>query len=297
MRIISPVEIGESNLVASNAVNEDYPAWTPGTYSTGDKVIVDLDIYEARTETTDEPTAGAKASPATWLRLGFVNQMRMFRGGRDSLTTREESLDVTITVTDTVDSLGLIGMSGVNVTVTMTFGSEGEVYRREEALADLGVSDYWEYFFLPVKYRQDLVLFDLPPYPGAEIRIQITAQSTAGSIASIGRLVIGSALDVGKTVYGTAPRSLNFGIQKEDGFGNLELTPRRVVRLLDYRVVIDAQRDDYVLSELEQLHNRVALFVGTPDKERSITIGVIRRLDPVYQNYGQTTLSLEVRGL
>lgn len=297
MQIIRPTVVTEGLLTASDVPVDDYPEWqAAGNYDEGDRVISGIEAYESLVSgNNDTIEDGLAASPPTWLRLGFVNRWRMFRDGRDSKTRQDGGIATTVTPGRVINGLALLGIEGLDVTVTMTDPVEGVVYQRTEAITDIGVGNWYDWFFLPYGTQEDHVFIDLPPYAGADIDVSVTT-ADPGDTAAVGRYVMGALRDLGITVYGTSVRSMDFSKRERDGFGNLTIVNRRQINIADYRVDVPTQRVDAVKRELDDTRNAETVFIGSPDFGSTVIFGFYRDFDITISNYAISGATIEVEG-
>jgi hypothetical protein len=135
----------------------------------------------------------------------------------------------------------------------------------------------------------------MPPYPGAEITVDVDT-SDPSDTSAIGRYVVGLVRDLGMTVYGTSIRTQDFSIRERDGFGNLTIVNRRQIRLVDYRVDIQPQLIDSVKRELDEIANQETVFIGADHIGSTIIFGFYRDFDITISNYAISAATLEVEG-
>lgn len=297
MQIIRPESVTEGRLTASDVPIDDYPQWeAAGNYDEGARVIEGIEAYESLVSgNNDTIEDGLAASPPTWLRLGFVNRWRMFRDGRDSKTRQDGGIATTVTPGQVINGLALLGLEGLDVTVTMTDPVEGVVYQRTESITDIGVGNWYDWYFMPYDIREDLVFSDLPPYPAASIDVVVATASPADASA-VGRYVIGALRDMGITLYGTSVRTQDFSVRERDGFGNLTIVNRRQIRLVDYRVNVETDRVDSVKSELDRLANQETVFIGSEQFGSTVIFGFYRDFDITISNFALSDATIEVEG-
>lgn len=294
MRVINPIEVDVATLIASDVPDTDFTVWTAGTYAAGIERQYELVAYRALTSTADRPDVGAAADPATWLRLGFINRFRMFRDGSDSKTSQLDLIEVDLQFTSLVNSVALFGLVGTDVTITMTDYTEGLVYTRTQDIIDIGVVDWYDYFFADYEFRENLLFDDLPAYIGADINIQIDAETS--STAACGRVVCGALRDIGITEYNTAVSSVNYGRRIRDGFGNLTLESGRIIRLVDFSVRIPTAVVSTVARTLDNLSNVPTAFIGSDTIDASIIFGAYRDFRINFSNPALSDASIEVEG-
>lgn len=269
MRFVSPVEVTPANLDSTN-VSNDYPDWAAGTYNAGDRVVNDLQAWEALQTTTVEPSEDA---PTDWLRLGFSNRYRMFRDGRDSQSSAVGGIDVTVTPGALFTTVAALGLQGSEAVLTVTDPTEGVVFTETISLVDIGVTDWFQFFFSSYGVDTEAVFDGIPPYPAAEYRLQINTE-TPGDTALCGRVVAGEERTLGISNYGTIVRANDYSTKERDGFGNLTLVPRRVVRLATYDVTVESAEIDYVVNQLNALASIVTLYIGETNYGSTIVLGI-----------------------
>ena len=296
MRIVTPFAVGTGQLTTTNVVNEAAD-WSAGTYNLGEKAVDENQVYKvvADPSTTDRPTVGAVASPATWVRMGPSNQYRMFRDGRDSFSIRDESIDVKLNFAEIITTVGALGLQGVSATLTVIDSVEGTVYDETISLVDIGVGDWWGYFFSPYEFNDTAIFDELPPYQGADINLSVDA-ATPTDQARAGRIIAGFEQQIGVTNYGVSVSILDYSTKERDGFGNLTLVPRRTVRLVDYDVKVDTAQVDFVVRKLERIASTPTLFIGDELYSSSVTFGVYRDLSQGITTPSISDLTIQVEG-
>lgn len=294
MRIVKPNEVDES-ILQSTSVENIETTWTAGTYSTGTRRVEGQKVYEvvADPNTSDQPSVGAVADPPTWVELGYSNIWRMFREGVDSLSTADGEIDVTLEWPVVVNTLGALGLRGQKISLTVTDAVDGVVYDEERDIVDIGISDWWEYYFLPYDII-DAVIFDgIPPYPGADFDLLLEGASETDPVA-IGRIVAGLSRDLGVTQHGTDIQLQDYSIKERDGFGNLVLVPRRVVKFVNYDVHVPTPQVDFVVKQLQRLGAIPALYIGDQDRSSTIVFGVFADVSQGISTPSISDLTLQV---
>jgi len=296
MRIVTPFNVDAGQLTTTNVVNE-VADWSAGTYNLGEQAVDANQVYKvvADPDTTDQPTVGAVADPPTWVLMGWSNQYRMFRDGRDSYSSRDESIDVTLNFAEIITTVGALGLQGVSATLTVVDSVEGTVYDETISLVDIGVADWWEYFFSPYGFNDTAIFDGLPPYFGADINLSVDAASGTDQ-ARAGRVIAGFEQPLGVTNYGVSVSILDYSTKERDGFGNLTLVPRRTVRLVDYDVKVDTEKVDSVVRALERMAATPTLFIGDELYSSSVTFGVYRDFSQGITTPSLSDLTIQVEG-
>ena len=296
MRIVTPYNVDAGQLTTTNVVNE-VADWSAGTYNLGDQAVDANQVYKvvADPSTTDQPSVGAAASPPTWVLMGWSNQYRMFRDGRDSFSSRDESIDVTLNFAEIITTVGALGLQGVSATLTVVDSAEGTVYNETISLVDIGVGDWWEYFFSPYEFNDTAIFDGLPPYAGADINLSIDAASETDQ-ARAGRVIAGFEQPLGVTNYGVSVSILDYSTKKRDGFGNLTLVPTRTVRVVDYDVKVETAQVDFVVRALERIAATPTLFIGDNSFSSSVTFGIYREFTQGITAPSISDLTIQVEG-
>ena len=296
MRIVTPFDVDNGQLTTTNVVNE-VADWSAGTFDLGDQVVEANKVYKvvADPDTTDQPTVGAAASPATWVLMGPSNQYRMFRDGRDSYSSRDESIDVTLNFDSVVTAVAALGLQGTSATLTVVDSVDGTVYDETIDLVDIGVSNLWEYFFLPYDFEDTAIFDGIPPYQSADINLSIDA-ATATDEARAGRVLAGIERSLGVTNYGVSVSILDYSTKERDGFGNLTLVPRRTVRLVDYDAKVPTDQVDFVVRSLERIASTPTLFIGDNKFASSVTFGIYRDFSQGITSPSISDLAIQVEG-
>ncbi len=293
MKIITPLLVDDANLVSSDVTDTDYTLWVAGTYNTGDQVRYNASAWEAlRDGVTSEPSADV---PLDWLRLGYINKWRMFRDGRDSKTEQLEEINVVFTSENNVTSLGVIGLEGLEIELTVTDAVEGIIYNETRSLVDISAGNWWEFFFLPYEGREDVVFSDIPPYNNADYAIRITG-ANASSLVKAGRVIAGIARDLGVTNYGTSVGAIDYSTKERDSFGNLTLVARRSIKLVNFDVTVETGQVGRVQSILSKLSTVPTLYIGDESFESTIVFGVYRDFTEVISSPSLSDMNIEVEG-
>ena len=219
----------------------------------------------------------------------------MFRDGRDSYSSRDESIDVTLSFAEIITTVGALGLQGVSATLTVVDSVDGTVYNETISIVDIGVADWWEYFFSPYEFKDTAIFDGMPPYPGADINLSIDTASSTDE-ARAGRIIAGYEQPLGVTNYGVSVSILDYSTKERDGFGNLTLVPRRTVRLVDYDVKVDTPQVDFVVRALERIAATPTLFIGDNSFSSSVTFGIYRDFTQGIDTPSISDLTIQVEG-
>lgn len=307
MKLIRPASITEATLTASNVAETDAQAWSAsksGGYAKGDRVLDAHHVWEWLSATAGNTTVAPSAdtsTPAKWFDTGASNRWKMFdkKAGNTWLigtsTANSTSINVTIKPGSVVNAIGLFGLVASSVQIIMTDQTDGKVYDSGQiSMADTGVSNWYEYFFKPVPRAQRLVRFDLPAYGTASVQVIVNNPSAT---AEVGLLVLGQAVEIGTSIYGTGLGIQSYSTTEIDDFGGESIRSRGSRRLVDYDVRIPTDYLDTAFDILDSLRDTPSVYVGYEGLKSTITVGRFENLSINISNPAFCEASAEVRSL
>ena len=294
MQVIIPTTLSPSDVTSNVTITETI--WSAGTYNTGVERYKGTTLYRviASPSTSDDPTVGVLADPPTWESLGAINQWAMFDGVVGTQTSRATPIDVTINNAAVINAIAVLNMSAERILVTVTDSIDGEVYRNEVELADIGVPDWWEWFFLPYEYIQDISFTDLPAYSAADINVVLTL---TGGTAKCGECIVGMAQTLGTTQYGTTVGLLDYSKKTTDDFGNFIVQDRAFSKRVDFDVIIETSQVSFLQKLFARYRSVPLLWIGDDTIEATIIYGFYRNFAVVLSNPSLSALNITVEGL
>lgn len=305
MKVITPLEITESTLTSSTIPEPDTAngevEWVAGTYLLGDQVVVSTEHSKyqcvADPSTTDDPVAGAAKTVPTWVRISATNRYAMFDANNGTQSIADQTITVRVNASQYIDSIALFNVTGsYQVQIIMNDPLEGEVYNEIiETVDNTQVIDAWTYYFSPIIFIDKFVKLDLPPYANAYIEVIVTGGDTVG----LGSLVIGNLKDLYQTVYGTKVNLLNRSIIEDDGFGNYNITERPSSYRVTYEIRYPTIETNAVLSRLEPLIDKLAVWIGEEEEEYRYTLhyGFYKDSDIFPSSPSISELNIEIEGI
>ena len=193
MKVIKPVTVTDAMILASNAT-EAYANWSSvTTYAKDAKVDYGTHYYISLVNSNLNNIPDAVGSTA-WAFLSPDNKHAMFDGQVSTETTKATSPLIVTVACGIVNSVGLIGLTGSSVTISVTdAGASPPVYSRTVGLDGTIITDWYMYFFEPFVQLGEVVLTDLPPY----LNGRITMTLSGGGAVAIGELIVGSVYSLG----------------------------------------------------------------------------------------------------
>lgn len=247
-------------------------AWAAGTYTLGDQVIKvsTHKAYEvvADPSTTDDPEVGVTKTPATWVVVGATNRYKMFDSTIGYQSMGGATLDVDFDFGLMVSSLAGFNITGTeSINIKVTDPTDGVVYDRDINMRDNSIVEGWhDYFFKPIEINTRFILNDFPTYPEATI-----SMSATGTDIGVGELIVGNAIDLGVTEYGTGWQGLDFSVKERDEFGVFRVVRGRTADLLDYDVTLPKSKFSFVKNTLKSLASVPAVWIGDEGDEGDAT--------------------------
>jgi hypothetical protein len=302
MIVIPPITITDAILDSSNVPEADFAEWVISTaYVAPNNVMVSVvepDIhrnYEALQATTgDEPWL--EPTPAVnWLDLGATNRWAMFDNKNGSSTTNADSIDVSITPGELINSVSLLNISAATVQVIVTDPTEGEVYNRTiDLISPSGINDWYAYYFTPIERQTNALFLDLPAF--SQATIQIIATET-GADVSIGVLALGVQNVIGIANHGTSVGIIDYSVKSVDSFGNFVILPRAFSKRADYIVTMDTERTGFVQDFLASIRSQPVIWIGSDVLGSTIVYGYYRSFDILLSNFTSSDANISVEGL
>lgn len=226
-KVIEPVKFKATTLVSTNATNAD-AVWSAGSYALGAYVTYSVVRTKGYAKGLSQPRrfksmiAANTVVPGTdatkWQDVGPANTVALFDTWSSIRTTRAGDLDLTALPGDMVTTIGLVGLTGDSVRVSVMSGAS-VVQMQESVLQDSNVLNLFDYFTAPFEQRTKQVFFNLPCYASNTLRIQVFGAQTA-----IGRVVFGRAHEIGiGPQYGASGGIIDYSEKElDEEFGDTE---------------------------------------------------------------------------
>lgn len=302
MMVTPGIEITPAKIVATNMSDMDNPAYdSTKAYKIGDSVTIDLINYQALVANTNRHPVTDTVTPAAWQNLGWVNSYRMFKKNIGNtwkigtFTSNPESITRTIRPGGRVNSIGLVGVYAASVRIVMTVpGVADPVYDNTFAMSLKAGGSWYQYYFGQFTTRDNLTLFDLPPFNNADIQVTVSAP---GGTARVGSMVIGWGKAIGTAVYGTSLGRKKYSTIKEEFDGSITITKRGNRRSINFQVELKGDEISSTQRILDEVDDIPALYVGSSDLEYTAIVGIYDDFDTGLPTYNRGQYTLKVRSL
>ena len=305
MKIIIPVTIGLDQITSSNLSASSFADWDETlTYITGTTVVAqnaDGIEHEYTWWPPDEdadPAAAGWAPPSHcvlarndmdyslasnktgyrsyWIDNGATNRMAAFDNNSQAQTAAD-SIDITLTPGSPCKAVGIVGLNGETIIITVTDPEEGEVYSAEESILEtVDIGDYYSWFFEAPDHREIITLTDLPPYLNASIRIQIFSSEDS---VSVGEIVVGDILSVGTLLYGSGFTCSAYSSTAEDDSGVENIISGTAQQVQDFDVRIRTAEIAYIKRQQKKLTAVPTIFIGADDYPETVVFGTFEEFD------------------
>ena len=299
MKVIPSLDIGAAQLLSSSVpdVASTEIAWVSGA----NYVIGDVRIRVSTGRKYERFVAGAGTLPpeddlVNWKDAGPTNKRAMFDLYRNSQTIASSPLTVVIAPGKRIDALALTGMALVT-SVSITVRVAGvTVYSRVENLSNRMTLSWSDFYRGEFSTKPSLILFDLPPFTGAQMTITLTGP---GATVKCGACVVGTAVDIGDVEYGAEGDSLNFSLVDRDKFGNATLVPRRSVPKTSQTLIVKKSRINKIREVKQSLDAVPAVWAGLVDAEDGyfemlLIVGIWKKFSINARHPTEARVSLEL---
>ncbi|WP_066723587.1 hypothetical protein [Sphingomonas pituitosa] len=274
MKVVRPLPI---SLTASSVPEADYPAWDAGTtYALGARVIVAAlhRVFEsaASGNVGHAPAAGGTSF---WLDAGPTNRWAMFDVAAGPATSSSAAIVLTLALPDAVDAIGLVDLQAASVRVQITADSVTLLDTTRGAPAACEV-----FLGLPAAAARSATITIVP----------------GGEAAVVGKLITGTALDLGTLADAPTVGLTDFSRRETDEFGVTTIADRGWTKRIDAKCLIDDAALDGIQRQLAAIRAQAALWIGEGDFPSLIAYGLYKDLSQVISLQGISTCSLTIEG-
>lgn len=307
MNVIPPIVITDAIFTSSAApepavvIGTDLAAevaWVSGTtYAIGDiRIYVTTNSHRKyQRVTAGAGTVTPLLDATNWSDIGPTNAYAMYDLYRNSQTVAVSPATFVLTPGKRITSLAMTGLVATSVRIRMVAASV-TVYDKTISLNTRTTTSWSTYYFGTFILRPSLVRFDLPPYTGATITIDVT--NSSGSV-KIGSCVIGTAIDLGYINYEAENDTLNFSTITRDTFGNSTLVPKRNVPKTNQTLTARKDKVNAIRAVRDLLNAVPAVWSGLTDStdgyfEAFLIVGVYKKFTIKAGEPQVATISLEL---
>ena len=299
LKVIPPLTITDSRLTSSNVAETDYAAWSSATtYSLGQRVIVvsTHKVYESlqNSNLNKDPTLASNAT--WWIEVSPTNRWKMFDISNTTQTTNANSIVVTITPGQVVNSVSLMNLEGISIRVKVTDPLEGVVYDKTVSLNNNGtINNWYNYFFSPISKKKSVVITDMPSYGTAIIEITVTntGRTAKCGVCTLGQInYLGEGINLGATVG-----IQDYSRKEKNDFVDYVVVQRNYAKRAKYTMAVLNEQIDALQNLLADLRTTACVWIGDDNYESTMIYGFYKDFDIVISNHIVSDCNIEIEGL
>lgn len=297
VKVTVPMALGPAHLLSTDVTEAEHAAWAAGTtYALADRVIKGNRIWEsAQAENVghDPQTSGA----VWWLEVGPTNRWAAFDLLKATPTAKATSLYYEFSLGQSIDAVHLVGLTDAStVRIRLTSAIAGLVFDSGDSPTGMVMTDtsYWNFFYGPRAFVNEIHWYDLPGYEDMTLRIDITGGADlsvlyvlAGQVTTLG---IGArmGLSVGTESFGSTPR---------DQWGVPTLKKRPKARRLSFTLLHERAQGDDIGDFLDGSDIVVALWNMADQHRITKVIGTVTDWRLVFEYATHSETSIELLGM
>lgn len=296
LRVIKSIAVTDAVLTGTSIAEADYPAYNGGTtYALGDRVILATGVHKVFESLQAGNVAKQPQVEADWwVEVSPTNRWKCLDLSNTTQTVVDAADYYEFTPAQAVNAVALINISGIlTVRVRLTDPSFGVVYDQTADLTAVPSEASWYAWFFEPRTEQNLfVAADLPSYPNAVLRIDVTSSGTA----YIGALVFGTQRTIGTGVQqGVRLGITDYSRKERNQWGDTVLVQRAYAKRVSFSMLVDNAQLDNTFSLLADMRATPCLWIGT-DLYGSLSVfGFYANFEITiaYARYSDCTLDLE----
>jgi hypothetical protein len=300
VRIIQPEYTNDATLNSTNVAEADYPVWDALTSYAINTLLIYIDtnkhwVIRSLVNSNFGNIPTGLSSDANWVKVSETNRWKMFDLKTTSQTFNANTIDVTIDGLSFVDSIYVGNVDGASIQIIGKDQFATTFYNVTKSLVSTdGIYDPYTYFFSPLVYLTDLVLFDLPVYSLGTYQIII---NKTGGIAKCGTLLIGKMLNIGGTEYGMTIGITDYSVKTANEFGDFVITERAFSKNVQLTASVEKSNVNSVVNMLNRLRATPIVYLGADDYTSSFAYGFYKDYGVVVSYPTHSKLQIEIESL
>lgn len=299
-KIVAPMTVAPANVIATNVPESPEGEWASGTaYTKGQRVKVTSvhKVYESvmdGTNTGKDPTLPANVT--AWLEVGATNRYKVYDNSVSTQTVQPTSITYQLRMGVGITALSILNVVGaVNVNIRIVDPVYEEVYNLDYGFALQPASSTWHSWFFGIRSaRTQLVLYNLPTFPNADIFITLTG----GASLAVGTILVGQLREFGLgTNYGASVGVQDYSIKSKNAFGDTILLERAFAKRGNFDMQLVKAQVDELFSYLSSIRAKICLFIATEEYECTTIYGFPRDWQIVISYPEHADCSIEIEGM
>lgn len=280
----------------SATVTPEYSDWSSTTtYNIGDNVLYGNYIWK-NSYTSNLNNIPSDESPY-WVKFGTSNYYSLIDPQSKTKTTVIGNDLIVKFPANYIDTIALGYFTAQTVRIENLDASDNVLLTQEYYQSiNEDVFDYYDYIYSPYSDSTDKAKYFNIIKAGTQIRVSFLKGIYSG--VSVGFLVGGTAINMGKTVEGVKLGWQSFSLRTTDDFGIMSITKRADQDLIDFETAIDTVNLMSLRRKAKQYKDEIVAFI-VDDTESSVfenivTLGVMQEMQPVATNNDKTILTWSV---
>ena len=293
LKVIKAVTVTDAILTATSVPEADHSTWLVGsTYALAARVILNHKIYES-VQAGNIGKAPA-TEPLWWVEVSATNRWKLFDLSSTTQTLIGAADFYTLTPGQAVNAVSLVNISGVlTVRIRLTDPSFGVLYDKTAYLTDSPSESSWYAWFFERRTQQTLfTASDLPSYPNAVLRIDMTSSGAA----FVGALVFGTQRTIGIGVQSGVRLGLQDYSRKErNDYGDTVLIQRAYAKRATVNMLLTNAELDNTYSLLVELRAIPCLWIISDNFSSLSLFGFFSNFDIsiAYAQYSDVSIDIE----
>ena len=294
VRLIPPVNITDTNLLASNVPEAEYPPYNAGaTYANGALVIAAHRIYQ--NNSGGNLTGVYPPDNLTqWEDKAPSNRWAMFDLYSSTVTENPDSIVVDIKTGVAVNSIALININGAYVDVTATHPANGVIFTKRYYLyRSDGVIGWYSYFFTKRSPKNKLTELNIPAFRNVTVRIEIHAP---GGTARCGSLLIGRYINLGQLQWGYSSEINDYSKKQIDENGYVNIQRGNYSFRPEFSMLVNDGDLDSIGRTMARYRSTPAVWIAGTRHEIMTVFGFYMSFRPVVNHGIFSECSLQIEG-
>lgn len=301
--------------VASNLPMNDPATWAVGTtYAIGARVQRNRRVYQntiAGNVGIDPALVDQSATAPKWLADGLINAVKPFDGvlankltatRGAAISTEYQGFGVSSSLTAVVldfpvisgeNLITLFGAEALRARVIGISATGAVVYDRTISTGGRWVTNYFEWFTVPIGGFRRIQVFDGLPLSIARVLICLEGQTV-----SLGEVTIGKGLFIGDAlVNGTGAEHRTASFFEINEFGNASFVTRPTRRDVTYQVSLSRSHFEQVEGLISDMTGGLVTGVGAADRPTSIACGIMGEIGYDESRLNQYFITFTIKGV
>lgn len=293
--VIKSLPVSNTTLTGSDVPENEYPTYSAGTTYALDAMVIDPVGHRIYRSLQNGNVGNPLVSPsAFWADQGPTNKWKCFDLSVSSQTTVGTSAYYEFTPNSAVNSVSLINIYGLStVRIRLTDPVFGVVYDKTASLSGtISSSSWYAWFYEPRTARTVFVATDLPSYPTAILRVDITSNVSG----KVGAIVYGYQQTLGESLRPGVRLGLqDFSRKERNTFGEVELVQRAFAKRISFNLHLDNRKLDTTYNFLSDIRSTPCLWILQSTKQSLIMFGFYNNFEITipYRDHSDCSIDIE----